>query len=72
MQKSNVVELDEYRRVEDLIKLRLGAINVVISAELRDGQILTYIPTNLLDINLVYMIQNLKDRREGRVHDINS
>jgi hypothetical protein len=68
----NVVMLDEYRKLEDIVKVRLGAVNVVFSAELKCGDILTFIPDELTDINLVYMIQTLKDRRANRVEEINS
>ena len=67
--ESNVAVLDDYRAVEEVVKLRLGAVNVVFCAELPEGEILTYIPHELLDINLVYMIQTLKDRRRLRLEE---
>lgn len=70
--EENVVTLDDYRRVEDIVKQRLGATHILFSAELPTGEILTYIPHELLDVTLVYMIQTLKDRRAARVNEINS
>lgn len=67
MERSNVVELDEYRAIEDIVKKRLGARHIIFSAELETGEILTYMPHELLDITLVYMIQTFKDRRMMRL-----
>lgn len=72
MERSNVVSMDDYRAIEDVVKRKLGARNIIFSAEMESGEILTYLPHDLLDITLVYMIQTFKDRRDARVNDINS
>lgn len=63
----NVVELDEYRACEDVVKRRMGAKFCIFSAELENGDIATYIPHDLSDMVLVYMIQTLQDRRIARL-----
>lgn len=70
--EAEIINLDDYRLVEDIVKQRLGAVNLIFSAEMPNGEILTYIPHQLSDINLVYMIQTFTDRRTGRVNEINS
>jgi hypothetical protein len=67
-----VVELDEYRNVEDIVKRRLGGVNVVFCVQFENGDIGTFVPSELEDITLVYMIQTLKDRRQMRVNEVNS
>jgi hypothetical protein len=66
---SNIVNLDDYRKIEDILKLRLGAKSVIFCAELENGDIATYVPHELLDITLVYMIQTIKDRRTARLQE---
>lgn len=69
--ENNVVTLDDYRAIEDLVMKRLGAKSVVFSAELENGDICTYIPSELMDVTLVYMIQTLTDRRTLRFQAVN-
>jgi hypothetical protein len=64
---SNVISLDDYREIHDVVKNRLGADYVVIGGILKDGNFLTYIPTEITDIELVYLIQTLNDRRKERL-----
>lgn len=64
---NDIISLDDYRNLEDVIKNRLGAKQVVVCATLESGDFLTFIPSDLMDIDLVYMIQNLKDRRNERL-----
>lgn len=64
---SDVVSLDDYRELHDVVKNRLGAEHVVIGAILKDGNFLSYIPQEIMDIELVYLIQTLNDRRRERL-----
>ena len=60
---SKVKNIDDYRSIEDYIKLRTGAKSVVIGLVFDEGNLSTYIP-DMADIDLVYAIQTLKDRRK--------
>ena len=72
MESENVVNLDDYRALEDVIMQRLGADSVIVCAVYNNGQIGTFVPVEMDDLLLVYVIQTLKDRRTARVNDINS
>jgi hypothetical protein len=61
--------LDEHREIESLVKLRLGARHVIICAELLDGSPLTYIPEEIGDKDLVYLIETLRDLRQMRLNE---
>lgn len=65
--KSNVVNIEDFRALEDVAKIRLGATSVVFAAVLPDGSMMTFIPDEIWDINLVYIIQTLSDRRKERL-----
>lgn len=67
MSDSNVINMDDYRLLEDIIKQRLGATHVVVSAVLEDGTFSSFVPGELPDIDFVYIIQTLKDRRNERL-----
>jgi len=64
---NNVVNLDDHRAIEDVVKQRIGARHVVFAALHEDGTLHTYIPENVSDIWLCYMIQTLQDRRNARL-----
>jgi len=65
----NVIDIDDYRAIEDIAKIRLRAKNVIFVGELEDGNFISFIPDEVLDIDLVYMIQTLKDRRSMRLQE---
>jgi hypothetical protein len=67
MESNNVVDLDDYRDLEEIIKTRLGAHHVVVAAVMPDGNYLTFIPSEIFDMDLVYLIQTLSDRRKDRL-----
>ena len=64
-----VVNLDAHREIEALVKSRLGAAHVVMSAQMLDGTVLTYIPEEIGDKDLVYLIQTLHDLRQARLDE---
>lgn len=64
---AKVVELDSYRSIEEIVKQRLGATHVVFGAVLPDGQFMTFIPTEIYDMELVYLIKTFEDRRSQRL-----
>lgn len=63
----NVVSLDDYRRLEDIVKRELQCEHVVFLGVSKDGLYPSYIPHEMLDIDLVYLIQILVDRRIARL-----
>lgn len=71
MSEDNVINIDDVRYAEDVVKQRFGAEHVVIAAVLKNGEFQTFIPTEISDIELVYIIETLKDRRALRVKEIN-
>lgn len=68
---SNSVPIDPYRNIKLRLKKELGAKVIVVNAVLEDDSIMTFIDENISDIELVYIIQCLKDRRDIRWRDIN-
>lgn len=62
-----VVNLDHHREIEALVKSRLGAHHVIMCAQMIDGTVMTYIPEEIGDKDLVYLIQTLQDLRDERL-----
>lgn len=60
---NNVISLDEFKKIENVLKEKLKAKHIVICAVRDDGLMSTYIEEDITDIDLVYMIQILQDRR---------
>lgn len=69
---NNVVALDNYRKLEDIIKERLKVEEVVVLGDCGDGNFLSFVPNSISDLSLVYMIQTLKDIRQRRMNEVNS
>lgn len=63
---SDVIDINDYKNLEDIVKQRLNAKAVVICATLDDGSFITFVP-DMPDIDLVYTIQTLNDRRNARL-----
>lgn len=68
---SNVVSMDDYKYLEDIVRERLGVKEVIIIGIDEDFQT-SYVGLDISDIDLVYAIQYLKDLRARRVDDANS
>lgn len=64
---AKVFTLDDYRALEEIIKIRMNANHVVIATVNKDGTMGTFIPGDIMDIDLVYLIQTLSDRRKERL-----
>lgn len=64
MTESNVIQLDDFRPIEKILKDRLEAKHIIICTVRLDGMMSTYIEEDISDIDLVYLIQTLKDRRD--------
>lgn len=62
-----IKNMDDYRTLEDIVKQRLGAKEVVVLGVLENGDFCTFVPNGLLDNDLVYLIQLLNDRRTARL-----
>jgi len=69
---ADIKSMDDYRDIEDVVKRRFNGEHVVFGVVLKDGKLLTYIPPDVADITLVYLIQTLKDRRNLIVDEVNS
>ena len=60
----NVINIDEYRPLVDIISTRLGTNNIVLSV-IEDGTVTSYIAEELNDIELVYINKTLSERRDS-------
>lgn len=72
---NNIVELDNRRKINemvDVVKKRLGAKTLIIGAVMDNDDYLSFVESEMLDSDLVYLIQCLKDRRQARVNEINT
>lgn len=67
MTENNLIELDNYRSVEDIVKRRLDSDYVVICYITKDGLFGTFIPSTITDIDLTYMIDCLIERKRTRL-----
>lgn len=67
---SNVVTLDDYRAMEDIVKRELQCETVILIGVNKD-EVTTYISNEMRDIDLVYAIQTVKDRRQLRLEEEN-
>ena len=62
-----VEEMDNFRSLEDIIKQRLNGTSVILGVVNKDGNFITYIDPEIDDLNLVYLIKCLEDRRVMRL-----
>lgn len=61
---SKVVNLDDFRALEDLISQRLGTDKIVIAVIDDTDTVSSYISDSLKDIELVYINKTLSERRD--------
>lgn len=61
-----VFELDKIQRLETIFKREFGATSFILAFYDGSGLLHTYIPDEIIDIDLVYLIQTLADRRQAR------
>lgn len=59
---SNIKNLDDYRSLEKTILDRLECDKIAVVG-LTDNTVVTFVSSEANDIELTYMIQSLKDRR---------
>jgi hypothetical protein len=64
---NNVINIDKFKSCEQIIKQRLQADGIVVCTADNLGGINVYISEELPDMELVYMIQTLQDLRQRRL-----
>lgn len=67
--KAKVLDLDKRRALHPIITRELGTDEYVIAANVGEDKVLTYIPDSLTDVDLVYLIKCLEDRRRNMFGD---
>lgn len=65
IQMDNIVELDSFQTLEDIFKRDYGSTKFVVTCYLENGNLSSYISSDLTDMELCYLIENLKDRRRA-------
>ena len=63
-QKTKVVDIEQGRSLENLIKERLGCKEIIFAGILENGNFISYYSGGISDVDFVYLIQILKDRRD--------
>lgn len=69
---TKVINMSDYKTLEDLVRERLDAKTIVIAGVLSDDTSRVYIDPDMTDIDLVYLIQTLQDLRARRLNAVNS
>lgn len=59
-----VESLDDFRDIGDLIERDSGLKKYIFACFNDDGTIGTYISTAITEMEMIYLIENLKDRRQ--------
>lgn len=67
--QARVLNMEDFRDIEDLVRMRLHCDHIVIAGTLGDGTNVSYISDELSDKDLVYLIQTLIDLRQVRLNE---
>jgi hypothetical protein len=67
---TNILNFNKVQSIGDVIKKETGCEQYIVVA-IKEGELHTYISDTVVDIDLVYAIQTLKDRRFMRMREVN-
>lgn len=65
-----VFNLEDRRKLEEVVMNRLDCEHVLIGGVTKDGSIITFYSSGIEDRDLVYLIKTFSDRRDNEVNDI--
>tara|TARA_R110000868_G_scaffold411262_1_gene702566 strand:+ start:650 stop:856 length:207 start_codon:yes stop_codon:yes gene_type:complete len=61
----NIVELDSFQSLENIMERDYKTNKFVVSCYLENGNLMSHISDGMTDMELCYLIENLKDRRRA-------